>query len=92
MKKIWANFITFNYNIGYLRRGQIFMYFQIKSDLREKNYGNLDILTIKQSLGLGISKKKFLVMNTCLKQVKIINLCVPNNNLLHIIPILRRHS
>ena len=33
MKKIWVNFITFNYNIGYLRRGQFFMYFQIESDL-----------------------------------------------------------
>ena len=26
-------------------------------------------------------------MTTCCKQVKIIKLCVPNNNLLHIIPI-----
>ena len=30
--------------------------------------------------------KKLLVMTTCCKQVKIINLCVPNNNL-HKIPI-----
>ena len=31
--------------------------------------------------------KKLLVMTTCCKQVKIINLCAPNNNLLHEIPI-----
>ena len=50
---MWANFITFNNNIGYLRRGQTFIYFQIKSDLREI-YGNFDILKIKPSLGLGM--------------------------------------
>ena len=42
MKKIWANFVSFNYNIGYLRRDQTFMHFQIESDLREK-CGNFDI-------------------------------------------------
>ena len=39
MKKIWANFITFHYNIGYMRRDHNFTYFQIKSNLREKNMG-----------------------------------------------------
>ena len=33
MKKIWANFTTFNYNIGYLRIYHTFMYFQIESNL-----------------------------------------------------------
>ena len=32
------------------------MYFQIESNSREK-YGNFDILTMKQSLGLGIFMK-----------------------------------
>ena len=59
------------------------MYFQIENDLGE-NYGNFDILT---SLRLGIFTKTLLVITICSKQDKIINLCVPNNNLLHIIPI-----
>ena len=41
----------------------------------------------KPSLGLGIFTNKLLVITTCCKQVKIINLGVPNNNLLHEIPI-----
>ena len=49
--------VTFNYNIGYFRRDQTFMYFQIERDLREKKYGNFDILTIKLSLRLGIITK-----------------------------------
>ena len=36
MKKIWANWLSFTYNIGHLRGDKIFMYFQIESDLREK--------------------------------------------------------
>ena len=48
-----GQFITLNYNIGYLRRGQTFMYFQIESNLRE-NYGNFDILN---------NKTKFIVRN-----------------------------
>ena len=56
MKKIWAKFVSFNYNIGYLRTDQTFMHFQIISDLREK-CGNFDILPITSSLGLGIFTK-----------------------------------
>ena len=58
MKNIWANFRTFNYNNynKYLRRDHTFMYFQIKSDLREK-YRHFGIFTKKKpSLGLGITK------------------------------------
>ena len=53
----------------------------------------MEILTIKPSFNNKTKfiarklYKKFLVMTNCCKQVKIINLCVPNNNLLHIIRI-----
>ena len=62
------------------------MYFQIKSDLREK-YRNLGIFTIKTKYRFRNFYKKLLLMTTCCKQVKIFHLCVPNNNLLHVIPI-----
>ena len=54
MKNIWANFRTFNYSIGYLRRDYTFMYFQIKSDLREKIWKFGHFYNKKPSLGLGI--------------------------------------
>ena len=81
MKKIWTNFITFNDNIRYLRRDQTFMYFQIESDLREKiwkfwHFNNKIKFKVRNLY------KKLLVMTICCKQVKIINLCLPNNNLL----------
>ena len=71
------------YSIEYLRTGQTFMYFQIKSDLREKlwKFGH------KTKFRFRNLYKKLLVMTTCCKQVKIINLRVPNNKLLRVIPI-----
>ena len=42
---------------------------------------------LKTKSGFRNFYKKLLLMNTCFKQVKIINLCAPNNNLLHEIPI-----
>ena len=59
MKNIWANFITFNYNIGYLRRDHTFMYFQIKSDFREKIWKFGHFYNEKPSQGLGIFTKSF---------------------------------
>ena len=63
------------------------MYFQIKSDLREQNLGIWAFLQYKTKSRFRNFYKKLLVMTTCCKQVKIINLCVPKNNLLHKIPI-----
>ena len=65
------------------------MYFQIKSDLREKMWKFLHfyIFTIKNKSRFRNLFKKLLVMTICCKQVKIINLCVQKNNLLHKIPI-----
>ena len=74
MKKIWADFVTFNYNIGYFSRDQTFMYFQRESDLRKK-YGNIDILTIKSSLRLGIFTKRLLVMTTVNKSKLLTCVC-----------------
>ena len=87
MKNIWANFRTFNCNIGYLRRDHTFMYFQIKSDLREKIWKFGHFYNKKTKSRFRNFYKKLLVMTTCCKQVKIINLCAPKNNLLHKIPI-----
>ena len=87
MKKIWANLITFHYNIGYMRRDHTFMYFQIKSDLREEiwEFGHF---YYKNKFRVRNFYKKMLVMTNYYKQVKIINLYVPNNNdLLPEIPI-----
>ena len=69
-----------------MRRDHTFMYFQIKSDLKEK-YGNLDIFITKTKFRVKNPYKKLLIMTTYYKLVKIINLYVPNNNLLHEIPI-----
>ena len=59
MKKIWANFTTFNYNIGYLRKGQTFMYFQIE---KFWHFNNKTKFRVKQN-----HYKKLFVMQ-CLRK------------------------